>query len=197
MNPGLAIAAATLLSMGWGLLSRKVMSWHDAGVMSFKNPAAVAAVLSAQATQGRGLYQLPLVASKAPQETGDQTRLRLEQQEKSMDAGPYFHGFVRPAQRFSEPQDFWLALTLRSLLLALGLSQVVRVLPLSKLAAMACCASLGALGGLTVQGNAALWLEWPWREVLVAMAENTLEWALVGGLLAAILGRPLSVRDSH
>ena len=172
------------------------MSWHQAGLREFKNPQEVASVLRSQVTQGRGIYALPLLKPAMPQETQTQKMARLAQHAESMDKGPYLYAVVRPGRQFgAQPQ--WGILLLRSLLLSLALALLIHILMMPRLAQWGCCSAFGTLSALTTLSSSAIWREWPWYDVMVCMGDHTIECTLVGGLLAALLGRPMTVHDRH
>ncbi len=192
----LALLLGSLLSMGWNQLSRRIMSWHEAGVSEFKNPQVVAETILQQATRGRGIYSLPRLAAAPAQETLDQTAARENKFASAMADGPYLYAMIRPGRALQSAGSWW-SLLLRGLLVTIGLAMLVRLLPLPKLALVGCCAALAAVGSFASMSSMALWLEWPWPQVSVAVADQVIEWTVVGALLSWLLGRSPTVHDRH
>lgn len=191
----LAALLAALVSFAWGFLSWSVLDWHDAGRHDFKDEAAVAEVIKANATHGTGLYQLPFPRRPLSIATPDERARQETAFRAASNQGPYLYAIVRPGR-----QEWNLAANLgwsfaRSFLAALLLGALLKQTVLSFPGRLAFCAAAAVFAVLVCVLPQRIWFELPAREVIVGLADAFIEWLLAGLVLALFLGREPTERD--
>jgi hypothetical protein len=191
----LASLLAAIVSFAWGYASWMLLGWHEKGMHDFRDEAAVAEVLKANATHGTGIYVLPFprkavsYADPAEQKNLDATHL------KAKTDGPYLYAILRPGRH-----DWNMTSSLgwsfgRSFLAALILGALLHQTVLSFPGRLAFCAAAGLFAGSVCILPQMVWFELPQREVIVGMADYIIEWTLAGIVLALFLSKEPTDRD--
>ncbi|MES2737405.1 MAG: hypothetical protein V4672_13860 [Verrucomicrobiota bacterium] len=191
----LASLLAAIVSFAWGYASWMLLGWHEKGMHDFRDEAAVAEVLKANATHGTGIYVLPFprkavsYADPAEQKNLNTTHL------KAKTDGPYLYAILRPGRH-----DWNMTSSLgwsfgRSFLAALILGALLHQTVLSFPGRLAFCAAAGLFAGAVCILPQMVWFELPEREVIVGMADYIIEWTLAGIVLALFLSKEPTDRD--
>lgn len=190
-----AALLAAVVSFFWGFVSWMLLGWHEAGIRSFKDENAVAEVVKANATQGRGIYMLPGLPEKGMTTTPDEEARVQEAHVKAHSEGPYLYAIVRPGkQPWSMGRNLAFSFG-RSLVAAVILGLLLARVVLPYIGRVAFCAAAGVFAGVAVDAQAWIWFELPTRELMVGLADHFIEWALAGLVLAAFLGKNPTARD--
>ena len=84
-----------LVLFAWGMISWMVLPWHMMTLEKFTNEAAVAEVLTANAT-GAGVYLLPNPHKHAPGLTDEQKKAAEQDGHRRMMQGPFMFAAVSP-----------------------------------------------------------------------------------------------------
>lgn len=191
----LAALLAAVVSFGWSLLSREVMTWRQAGVHGFSHETELAALIRKGAGNGRGIYTLPHPRQALSYAGHEQAKLDAEYA-KALEDGPYVRAIVRPG-RGAPSRGFALALEFgRSLIGALLLGALMAPALLNYAGRLAFAAGAGVLVGLLGVLPEMIHHELPPREVLVATADAFIEWLLAGAVLGLWVGRDPTARDA-
>jgi hypothetical protein len=191
----LAALLAAIVSFAWGACSWMVMDWHQQGLRDFKNEAAVAEVIKANATHGTGVYMLPYprkaVSYADPAEKENLNKSLLERKE----AGPFVYATVRPG-KLEANMPASLAWSFgRSFLAALLLGALLHQTVLAFPARLAFCAAAGLFAAVVCLVPERIWFELPLQEVMVGTADCVIEWTLAGVVLALFLGKEPTDHD--
>ena len=191
----LAALLAAIVSFAWGACSWIVMDWHEQGLHDFKDEAAVAEVIKANATHGTGVYTLPYprkpvsYADPAEQEKLNKTLIERKA------AGPYVYATVRPGKlEVNLPVSLAWSFG-RSFLAALLLGALLHQTVLAFPARLAFCAAAGLFAAVVCIVPERIWFELPLRDVIVGTADCVIEWTLAGVVLALMLGKEPTDRD--
>lgn len=190
----LAALLAALVSFGWSLLSREVMTWRQAGVHGFSHEAELAEVIRKGAGNGRGIYTLPHPRQAMSYAAGEQAKLDADYA-KALEEGPYVRALVRPGRGAT---DRGLALLLefgRSMVAALLLAGMLAPTVLNYPGRLAFAAAAGVFAGLLGALPDMIHHELPPREVLLAVANAFIEWLFAGAVLGLFIGRDPTARD--
>lgn len=191
----LAALLAAIVSFAWGACSWMVMGWHEQGLHDFKDEAAVAAVIKANATHGTGMYALPYprkpVSYADPAEKEKLNQSLIERKE----AGPYVYAVVRPGKLEANLYENLGWSFGRSFLAALLLGALLHQTVLAFPARLAFCAGAGLFAAVVCIVPERIWFELPLREVIVGTADCVIEWTLAGVVLALFLGKEPTDRD--
>lgn len=189
----LAALLAAVVSFGWSLLSREVMTWRQAGVHGFSHEAELAALIRKGAGNGRGVYTLPHPRQAMSYAGHEQAKLDAEYA-KALEQGPYVRAIVRPGP--GAPSGGLALEFARSLLGALLLGALMAPALLNYAGRLAFAAGAGVLIGLIGELPEMIHHELPPREVLVATADAFIEWLLAGAVLGLWVGRDPTARDA-
>lgn len=191
----LSILLAALVSFGWSLLSREVMTWRQAGVHGFNHESELAELIRKGAGNGRGIYTLPHPRRALSYAGQEQAGLDAEHA-KALADGPFVRAIVRPGPAVPAP-GFDLGLEFaRSLLGALLLAALMATALLNYAGRLAFAAGVGVLVGLLGTLPEMIHHELPPREVLVATADAFMEWLLAGAVMGLWVGRDPTARDA-
>lgn len=190
----LASLLAAVVSFAWGFVSWMLLDWHRQSLHDFKDEAAVAEVIKANATHGTAVYALPFPRKAVSYAAADQKTLD-EKQQAARSEGPYMYAIVRPGKlEWNMPQSMALSFG-RSFLAALALGALLSRTVLGYGARLAFCAGAGLFAGLVSEVPQHIWFELPPREVVVSLADHVIEWVLAGAVLGLFLGRLPTERD--
>lgn len=186
---------AALVSFAWGYVSWMLMGWHQQSLHDFRDEAAVAEVLKANATHGTGIYTLPFPRKAVSYADPAEQKSLNEAHEKAKSEGPYLYAILRPGRH-----DWDMSSSLgwsfgRSFLAALILGALLHQTVLSFPGRLAFCGAAGLFAGLVCVLPQHIWFELPVREVIVGMADYVIEWTLAGLILALFLSKEPTERD--
>jgi hypothetical protein len=173
-----------LAVFAWTFVSWMVLPWHDTHLFAFKDEAAVAEVLKANAP-APGLYLMPDAGSAGDWKAGAE-RMR---------AGPFFFGVVRPGSRdWSFPQ-----LLIKSLLTQIAAALLITILVRSArlsnyLGRVVFAGAIGLTAGILGHLPNLNWWEFPRGWTMLSVADLVIGWC-IGGLVIAFFTRPRPVRE--
>jgi hypothetical protein len=194
----LASLLAAAVSFVWGYVSWMQLTWHEAGNHEFKDEVAVAEVLTANATTGRGIYQLPFNRKPLDIASEEEKAQMQIDHEKAMAEGPYMYAIVRPGKKEEGSMTQSLIRSfVRSLIACLIVGALMSQLVIGYAGRVSFSAALGAFAGLAVDAQQWIWFELPTRDLVINMADHFIEWTLAGAVLGLLLGKEPTVRDYH
>jgi hypothetical protein len=173
-----------LAVFAWSFLSWAVLPWHDTHLLAFKDEAAVAEVLKANAP-APGLYLMPDPGHEGDWKAGAE-RMRT---------GPFFFGVVRPGYRnWSVPE-----LLIRSLLTQVAGALLITILVKcarfgNYLGRVVFAGAIGLAAGILGHLPNLNWWEFPLGWTMVNLADLVIGWC-IGGLVIAAFTQPRPQRD--
>lgn len=191
----LACLLGAVVSFGWGFISWTQLGWHEAGMHSFKDEAAVAQVIKANATHGRGIYLLPGHNDPVSYAAPEQKLKAKADFDKAMTEGPYMYAVVRTGRAEQDMKKSMLLGFGRSLLACVVLAALLSQTVLSYPGKMAFTAAAGVFAGLVCDAPMWIWFEAPSRDLMVNMADHFIEWILVGAVLGLWVGKAPTAND--
>jgi hypothetical protein len=189
MKALVACLFAAVISFGWGFASWMLIGWHSAGMYSFKDESAVAAVIKANVTRGQGIYVLPGIEGPPSYATPEEKRKFQERHVNAYEGGPYIYATVRPGTAEWSMGRNLAASFARSLLAAIMVAMILRSTVAPYAGRVAISALAGVFAALVSEGTSWIWFEYPNRELVVNLADHFAEWLLAGLVLAAFFGR--------
>lgn len=190
-----AALLAAILSFAWGFMSHNVLTWHDKGRSDFKDEKAVAEVIKANATYGIGIYTLPYPQKAVTYAEPTEQKRLSESFDAAKTSGPYVYAIVRPGLK-EDDQITSLAWSFgRSFLCALLLGTLLHQTVLAFPGRLAFCAAAGLFAGVVCILPQNIWLELPWRNVIITVVDHIIEWSLAGLALSFFLGREPTQQD--
>jgi hypothetical protein len=192
----LACLLGALVSFAWGYVSWMMLGWHEAGMRSFKDEAAVTTAIRANVTQGRGIYTLPGISRPPSFATQEQKRQAEADHLKAMEEGPFVYAIVRPGRsEFSMGRNLALSFG-RSLLACAIIGALMSRAVLGFAGRVAFGGAVGLFAGLVGDAQMWIWFEFPNRDLIVNLADHAIEWCLVGAVLGLFLGRAPTANDA-
>ncbi|MDZ4290197.1 MAG: hypothetical protein U0984_19680 [Prosthecobacter sp.] len=191
----LACFLGAVVSFGWGFVSWTQLGWHEAGMHSFKDETAVAAVIKANATRGRGIYVLPGIDTPLSYATPEDKQKTTDAHNKAMTEGPYMYAIVRPGRADWDMKRNMLLGLARSLLACAIMAALLGQTVLSYTGRVAFTAGAGVFASLVCDAQLWIWFESPAREFMVNVADHFIEWLLVGAVLGVWVGKVPTAND--
>jgi hypothetical protein len=191
----LACLLGAMMSFGWGFVSWMLLGWHEAGFYSFKDETAVAEVIKANVSHGRGIYMLPGVPTPPSFATAEEKKRAEEEHAMAMKEGPYVYAIVRPGRTEREMTTNMLMSFGRSLLACIVMAGLLSRTILTYPGRIAFAAAAGVFAGLVTDAQMWVWFEAPDRELLVNLADHFFEWLLVGAVIGLFVGKAPTAND--
>jgi hypothetical protein len=184
---GALLTAAAVFA--WEAVSWTALGWHENGYREFRDDTAVAEVIKANVTSGKGIYMLPSRVEASKLATAAEKKAHEEKQAKSLEDGPYMYAIIRPGKgEISMGTNMTLSFIrtlVCSFLVAALLSQVALFYP----ARIAFVAAAGLFAGLTADMPMWIWFEQPGRDTVVNIADHLIAWIIGGAVLGLFVGR--------
>ena len=184
---GVILTAAAVFA--WEAVSWTALGWHQNGYREFRDDTAVAEVIKANVTSGKGIYLLPSMVEASKLATTAEKKAHEEKQAKALEDGPYMYAIIRPGKgEISMGTNMTLSFIrtlLCSFLVAALLSQVALFYP----ARIAFVAAAGLFAGLTADMPMWIWFEQPGRDTVVNIADHLIAWIIGGAVLGLFVGR--------
>ena len=184
-----------LISFGWGFVSWMQLGWHESGMYGFRDEAAVAEVIKANATQGHGIYLLPQMPEVLSFAAPDEQKKTKETYNAAKAGGPYMYAIVRPGRAEQDMMKNMLFSLARSFIAALLLAGLLQQTVMTYMARVAFCAAAGVFASVVCDAQLWIWFEAPDREMWVNLADHFIEWLLVGLVLGLFAGKVPTAQD--
>lgn len=185
----LAALLAAVISFAWGFISWTVLGWHQNRMFSFRDEAAVAEVIKANATSGHGIYMLPRGGEPPNLASVEEKQKAAEAFDKAQKEGPFVFATIRPGKGEPSMTRSMILGFIRSLVAAVLAGVLLSQTTLPYAGRVAFVAAAGAFAGIVADVPGWVWFETATPDLVVSLADHLIEWTLAGTVLGALVGK--------